>query len=116
MTIARLDENYSSGALQVNRTIWASVEAFASAFVANMPTLYTLRSRSNAVNSTLTSRSSICPDLEEERGIRVVRSVELDVKYVSPTFLERVILAHSGDSWDKRASEEDLIQTSVHCN
>jgi hypothetical protein len=117
MTIVRLDENYSSGALQVNRTNWASIEAFASAFVANMPTLYTLRSRKNRKNSTTIARSSIRPDSEEAKGIRVVRSVELDVQYESPTFPKRAIVADSSELWDKRTSEEeDLIQTSVHCN
>jgi len=113
MTIARLDENYSSGALQVNRTIWASVEAFASAFVANMPTLYTLRRRSNTSNGTMMSRSSTRPDSEEERGIKVTRSVELDVQYESPTFPKRAVMSDGGDSWDKQSSEEELIQTSV---
>lgn len=31
--------------LQVNRTTWVSVKAFTAAFVANVPTLYTLRRR-----------------------------------------------------------------------
>ncbi len=114
MTIVRLDENYSSGALQVNRTNWASIEAFASAFVANIPTLYTLRRRPNSHNSALILRSSIRPNTEEERSIRVIRSVELAVQYESPTFPKHAILSDSSDSWDKRTSEEDLIQTSLH--
>jgi hypothetical protein len=116
MTIARLDENFTSGALQVNRTIWASVEAFASAFVANMPTLYTLRRRPSIPDGTLVSRMSIHPEWGEESGIRVTRSVELDVQYESPTFPKRAILSGIGDFWDKRSAEEELIQCSVHYN
>jgi hypothetical protein len=113
MTIARLDENFNSGALQVNRTVWASAEAFASAFVANMPTLYTLRRRTSNPDGTLISRGSIRPDSGEERGIRVTRSIELDVKYESPTCPKREILSGNGDSLEKRPSNEESIQTSV---
>ena len=116
MTIARLDENFTSGALQVNRTIWASVEAFASAFVANMPTLYTLRRETSSPDGTQVSKSFIRPESEEERGIRVTTSVELDVQYKSPTCPKRAILSDSSDYWDKRSSKEELIQTSVHYN
>ena len=34
ITIVRLDKNYATGAFQINRTIWASGEYLASAFVA----------------------------------------------------------------------------------
>jgi hypothetical protein len=45
ITIIRLPLNFNHGMYQVNRTTWASVESFAAAFVANIPTLYTLRKR-----------------------------------------------------------------------
>jgi hypothetical protein len=116
MTIVRLDENFSSGALQVNRTIWASVEAFASAFVANMPTLYTLRRRTSTPDCTLVSRTSLRPESGEERGIRVTRSVEMDIQYESPdpTFPKRAVILGSVEKWDKRENEEELMRRSVH--
>ena len=58
---------------------------------------------------------SIRPEWGEGSGIRVTRSVELDVQYESPTFPKHALLSGSGDSWDKRLSEE-LIQCSVHYN
>jgi hypothetical protein len=45
VTVIRLPLNFANGSAQVNRTTWASVEAFTAAFVANVPTLYTLRRR-----------------------------------------------------------------------
>jgi hypothetical protein len=45
ITVIRLPLNFDHGMAQVNRTTWASVEAFTAAFVANIPTLYTLRRR-----------------------------------------------------------------------
>jgi hypothetical protein len=118
MTIVRLDENYSSGALQVNRTIWASVEAFASAFVANVPTLYTLRKRSHRSNhtpeGTLASRSSTRPETGEGK-IRVTKSVELAEQYESPTLPGKAALyGTAGDAWDdKRSSQEEMLQNPV---
>ncbi|KAH6672397.1 hypothetical protein B0J14DRAFT_655281 [Halenospora varia] len=43
ITVIRLPFNIKKGGMQINRTTWASVEAFVAAFVANIPTLYTLR-------------------------------------------------------------------------
>jgi hypothetical protein len=45
ITVIRLPLNFNHGTYQVNRTTWASVESFVAAFVANIPTLYTLRRR-----------------------------------------------------------------------
>ncbi|EPE33953.1 hypothetical protein GLAREA_06966 [Glarea lozoyensis ATCC 20868] len=45
ITVIRLPLNIKDSNLQVNRTTWASVEAFTAAFVANVPTLYTLRKK-----------------------------------------------------------------------
>lgn len=57
ITIIRLPLNFSHGTQQVNRTTWASVEAFAAAFVANVPTIYTLRRQ--APNELIGDRSAI---------------------------------------------------------
>jgi len=43
ITVIRLPLNFANGSAQVNRTTWASVESFGAAFVANVPTLFTLR-------------------------------------------------------------------------
>jgi len=43
ITVIRLPLNLHNADMQVNRTTWASVESFTAAFVANIPTLYTLR-------------------------------------------------------------------------
>ncbi|KAE9366783.1 hypothetical protein N431DRAFT_495177 [Stipitochalara longipes BDJ] len=48
ITVIRLPLNFDHGMYQVNRTTWASVESFGAAFVANIPTLYTLRKRQKA--------------------------------------------------------------------
>jgi hypothetical protein len=45
ITVIRLPFNLHNADTQVNRTTWASVESFTAAFVANIPTLYTLRKR-----------------------------------------------------------------------
>lgn len=64
ITIIRLPLNFANGSAQVNRTTWASVESFAAAFVANLPTLYTLRRRapdlsSNATRTGATANSHV---------------------------------------------------------
>jgi hypothetical protein len=51
ITIIRLPLNFANGSAQVNRTTWASVESFAAAFVANIPTLFTLRRRAPDLSS-----------------------------------------------------------------
>ncbi|KAF4634785.1 hypothetical protein G7Y89_g3313 [Cudoniella acicularis] len=43
ITVVRLPFNIHDSGMQINRTTWASVESFTAAFVANIPTLYTLR-------------------------------------------------------------------------
>lgn len=43
ITVIRLPFNLEDAGMQINRTIWASVESFTAAIVANVPTLYTLR-------------------------------------------------------------------------
>lgn len=43
ITVIRLPFNVHNADTQVNRTTWASAEAFTAAFVANVPTLFTLR-------------------------------------------------------------------------
>jgi hypothetical protein len=45
ITVIRLPLNIKDSSFQVNRTTWASVESFTAAFVANVPTLYTLRKK-----------------------------------------------------------------------
>ncbi len=81
-----------------------------------MPTLYTLRSRADTSNSAIISRNSIRPDSEDARGIRVIRSVALDIEYENLTSPKRVVVSHRDNSWEKRVSDEDLVHTSVHCN
>jgi hypothetical protein len=105
MTIVRLEENFTSGAFQVNRITWASVEAFAAAFVANMPTLYTLRRSSNksiTPNSTLMSRSSMRQETREGQ-IRVTQSVDLAVLYENPEVPGQAVLYGASDAWVKRS-------------
>lgn len=51
ITVVRLPINFANGSAQVNRTTWASVESFGAAFVANVPTLFTLRRRSPHLTS-----------------------------------------------------------------
>lgn len=58
ITIIRLPLNFAHGTAQVNRTTWASVEAFGAAFVANVPTLFTLRRKSPNLSIVTTSGSN----------------------------------------------------------
>lgn len=51
ITVVRLPLNFAHGSAQVNRTTWASVEAFGAAFVANVPTLFTLRRKATQLSS-----------------------------------------------------------------
>lgn len=103
MTIVRLEENFTSGAFQVNRITWASVEAFAAAFVANMPTLYTLRRSSNksiTPNSTLMSRSTMRQETREGQ-IRVTKSVDLEALYKNPKVSGPAVLCGASGAWGK---------------
>jgi hypothetical protein len=59
ITVVRLPLNFANGTAQVNRTTWASVESFGAAFVANVPTLFTLRRKTlNLSSGTRTGATS----------------------------------------------------------
>lgn len=104
ITVIRLPLNLNHGMYQVNRTTWASVESFVAAFVANIPTLYTLRRKpkvtpppigeglhgtigsGNArINNRRVSEDTFMsvesldhdPALDKEYGSRVARSIEI---------------------------------------
>ncbi|KAH6694274.1 hypothetical protein BKA61DRAFT_564320 [Leptodontidium sp. MPI-SDFR-AT-0119] len=79
IAIARLPI-YGNGTSQVNRNTWGSIEEFAAAFVANVPTLFALRRRHPTFDNTTfqtihhASRAGFTEVLEE--GITVTRCVE----------------------------------------
>lgn len=50
--------SYAGATAQVNRNTWGSIEMFVAAFVANVPTLYTLRRRSPLSGSNSRSYGS----------------------------------------------------------
>lgn len=80
VAIARLPI-YGNGTSQVSRNTWGSVEEFAAAFVANVPTLFALRHRSATSDSTSfhNRRHSDMTGLRKlsDEGIMVTRCVEL---------------------------------------
>lgn len=124
MTIARLGENLTTGALQINRTIWASVEAFAGAFVANTPTLYTLRKRTDPSLLYSNGRGPYAShvshaDRDRDRqlhGITVTRSVNLETRSIEMEERGEIskssVHSMAGAGWDKQASVDDLIHVS----
>jgi hypothetical protein len=88
VTIIRLPLNVRDASLQVNRTTWVSLEAFAAAFVANVPALYTLRKKlpdtiigvesvdepaSGWTESARSSTSDSSNDSSSDRGTDAVR-------------------------------------------
>ncbi len=100
----------------MNRNIWGSVEAFAAAFVANVPTLFALRRRPSSHNSR---PGSYCVQNNvklsgfrqvEDTGIFVTRSIELEHK-PSVTASELSSPRH-WESWEKRDNKNDLLFVS----
>ena len=67
---------YNSGTAQLNRNTWGSVEEFAAALVANVPTLYSLRRRRVIIDETShdTFRSSRAgfTQVLEERSLSLI--------------------------------------------
>ena len=57
IAFVRLPINWGNGTTQINRNNWGSVEAFAAAFVANIPTLFALRRRQNLDNDGVGSQN-----------------------------------------------------------
>jgi hypothetical protein len=80
VAVARLPI-YGNGTSQVNRNTWGSVEEFAAAFVANVPTLFALRRREDVTGSISlhSRRQSEIVRVRQVRGekIAVTRSIEL---------------------------------------
>jgi hypothetical protein len=108
-TIIRLPLNFTAGTQQVSRTTWASVEAFMAAFVANAPTLYTLRRRAPTDHSSLNynnrptygSGKSGFKEVSDsgENTITVTKSIEMHDNMSTNNAEE----ADVDGSWDKRA-------------
>jgi hypothetical protein len=80
IAIARLPI-YGNGTSQVNRNTWGSVEEFAAAFVANVPTLFALRHQPATVDNTSfhNNRHSEMAGFRNisEEGITVTHCIEL---------------------------------------
>jgi hypothetical protein len=117
ITIVRLDQNYATGAFQINRTIWASGEYLASAFVANMPTLYTLRRRRRPEEISIRSRnkSDSAAVGADRQGITVTRSIELEEQYQVPNYPSIAMASGYTESWNQRTSQDDLTRVcSIH--
>lgn len=119
ITIVRLPINYTESA-QVSRTTWASAEAFAAAFVANAPTLYTLRRnrRNNNYASAGSSRGYPSEHFSKSRasraipirdGITVTHSIEM---CDTPTTRMPSDEIHD-EVWNKEGSVEDLVTVSL---
>lgn len=102
IAIARLPI-YGNGTSQVNRNTWGSVEEFAAAFVANVPTLFALRHRPATADNTSFhhrrhSEMTGFRNISDE-GIMVTRCVELrrdtirsskDTEGIEVVFVEQV--------------------------
>ncbi|CZR70237.1 uncharacterized protein PAC_20138 [Phialocephala subalpina] len=80
VAIARLPI-YGNGTSQVNRNTWGSIEEFAAAFVANVPTLFALRHRPATADNTsfCNRRHSDMTELRKraDEGIMVTHCIEL---------------------------------------
>src|SRR5271169_6576219 len=117
MTAVRIEQNYGTGAMQVNRTMWASIEAFASALVANTPTLYTLRRPRKFGDSSLptTGRSNSSVTGAGRYGITVTRSIELEEQSDVLKYPTGAVTRYS-EVWNKEMSQEELMRVwgSIH--
>jgi hypothetical protein len=87
IAIVRLPINWGYATTQFNRNIWGSVEEFAAAFVANVPTLFSLRRRPDLQNkraSQCTERNVRLSEFRQFRpsdeGIWVTSEIELQHK------------------------------------
>ncbi len=101
---------YGSGTSQVNRNTWGSVEAFASAFVANVPTLFALRHktvlRDQVIMSQIQRNSDIIGFRQvKDSGITVTNSIELRNDAIGD-----VKTSHEHrEIWDRQASNDSLV-------
>ncbi|KAB8230877.1 uncharacterized protein BDW43DRAFT_149239 [Aspergillus alliaceus] len=83
IAIVRLP-SFANNTSQLNRNTWGSVEEFLAAFVANVPTLYTLRRRAQKIYPTYYNHSASEGRMGGSRqppfndGILVTNSVQLE--------------------------------------
>ncbi|KAL2828175.1 hypothetical protein BDW59DRAFT_51238 [Aspergillus cavernicola] len=102
---------YSSSTAQVNRNTWGSVEEFFAAFVANVPTLFTLRKDPNkqkdepsyVSDSTSRGRGRFTPNQFQD-SILVTTNVQLE------TVNDETRRGRSRNGSRFETSEEDLIR------
>lgn len=105
---------YGNGTSQVNRNTWGSVEAFAAAFVANVPTLFALRHKTEPRDPTVMSQIHRNSDIISFRqvknpGITVTNSIEL-----RNDAIDDIKISHEHrELWDRQASKDSLV-SSVH--
>jgi hypothetical protein len=98
----------------VNRNTLGSVEAFAAAFVANVPTLFALRHKNESKDRMSMSQSYRHSDVIGFRqvkgsGITVTNSIELRSEAI-----DDLKLSHKHrEAWDRQASNDSLVQ-SMH--
>jgi hypothetical protein len=106
---------YGNGTSQVNRNTWGSVEAFAAAFVANVPTLFALRNKTESRDPTTMSQTHRNSDIigfrqVKDSGITVTNSIEL-----RNDAIEDVKRSHEHrEFWDTRQASNDSLVPSVH--
>jgi len=98
----------------VNRNTWGSVEAFAAAFVANVPTLFALRHKNESSDLASMSQTHRRSDIVgfrqvKDSGITVTNSIEL-----RNDAIDDLKSSHGHrELWDRQASNDSLVQ-SVH--
>ncbi|KAL4778562.1 hypothetical protein BJX76DRAFT_366145 [Aspergillus varians] len=110
IALVRLPYGNSSTA-QVNRNTWGSVEEFCAAFVANIPTLFTLRKdptkqkdESNPSESSARARPKFTPNQFQDSDL-FTTNVQLD------TVIPETKRGRSRDNSRYEASEENLIRS-----
>jgi hypothetical protein len=114
VAFVRLPINWGSGTTQFNRNNWGSVEAFAAAFVANVPTLFALRRRPNSDNNGAGSQSMDDAILSgfaqmKAEGIIATTSNELHHHIVQASGRPPDCQA----TWEKQASNGNLVYVSL---
>jgi hypothetical protein len=106
---------YGSGTSQVNRNTWGSVEAFAAAFVANVPTLFALRHKTHTNDPATMSMSQSHRHSDiigfkqvKDSGITVTNSIELRNESIDDMTTNH----EHREIWDREASNESLVHVS----
>jgi hypothetical protein len=97
----------------VNRNTWGSVEAFAAAFVANVPTLFALRHKTESRDPTSMSQTHRHSDIVGFRqvkgsGITVTNSIELRNDAIEDVKLSN----EHRELWDRQASNDSLVPSA----